>query len=246
MALLTGAGRGIGLAIARALAGQGCAVAIQDIELDVAAKEVEELRRQGRRAVALGGDIRDMTLPERLVAEARRELGGLDILVNNAAIQSTRHWTENSVAECEEQWRANLLAPLLLCQQVVAGFKQKGWGRILNVGSIQGRAGNPTMMPYAMSKAALENMTKGMARDLVKDGVTVNNIAPGYFNTWRNRGDFKTPEELADKGKFVPMGHVAEPEEAAGVAVMLCSEAGRYITGQTIYVDGGLTVKYPI
>ena len=89
-------------------------------------------------------------------------------------------------------------------------------------------------------------MTKGMARDLVKEGITVNNIAPGYFNTWRNRGDFRTPEELTEKGKFVPMGYVAEPEEAAGVAVMLWSEAGRYITGQTIYVDGGLTVKYPI
>lgn len=240
VALVTGAGRGIGLGIARALAGVGCAVAIQDIELDVARRAAADI---GGRAVALGGDMGDLAVVEGLVAETTGQLGGLHVLVNNAAIQSERPWTEMPPAEVERIWRVNGLAVLRLCQLAVPEMRKGGYGRIINVGSIQQLKGTPTMLPYSMSKAALENLTTGLARDLAAEGITVNLIAPGYFDTHRNRGDMDTPEKRARAGRFVPMGRVGMPEDCAGAAVLLASPAGSYITGQSIFVDGGLSVK---
>lgn len=244
VALITGAGRGIGLAIGRVLASAGCAVAIQDIELDVANREVEAIRQSGGKAIALGGDICDRSLPQQLVQQVLDQLGGLHILINNAAIQSTKHWLDFPAEEAERQWRANLLAPLMLCQQAAPIFKRQRWGRIIQLGSIQGKWGNPNMMPYAISKAGLENMSLAMAKDLAGHNITVNVIAPGWFNTWRNREQFKTPEDLIERGKLIPAGRIGQPADAAGLALLLCSEAGSYLTGQTIYVDGGMGVKF--
>lgn len=243
-ALVTGAGRGIGLDIVKALASAGCAVAIQDVEPDVAEREAEALRRQGSHAVALGGDLTDLAVADRLVGEAVGRLGGLHVLVNNAAVQVEKHWTNQSLDEITRQINGDFIAPMLLSRQAVPTFRKQRWGRILNVGSIQQLKGNPTMLPYSMSKAALVNFTTGLARDLAADGVTVNLISPGYFNTWRNRHDFRTPEELVRKGKsYVPLGRIGEPADCAGLALLLCSGAGAYITGQSILVDGGLSVK---
>ncbi len=99
------------------------------------------------------------------------------------------------------------------------------------------------MLPYSMSKSALENLTKALARDLATDGITVNMIAPGYFNTWRNREQFQKPEDFERGGKWVPMGRVGEPDDAGGLAVFLCSDASSYITGQTIFLDGGMSAR---
>ena len=243
VALITGAGRGIGLGIARGLASRGCAVAIQDIELDVAQTAVAEIQSSGGRTLALGGDISDLSLPPILVESTMRELGGLHVLINNAAIQQRAHWLEFTPDEIEKEWRANLIAPILLCQRAVPVFREQNWGRIINLGSIQGKGGNARMLPYAMSKAALENMTRGLARELGPDNITVNLIAPGYFNTWRNRDDFQTPEDFEQRGRHLPLRRVGQPEDCAGIAVLLCSDAGSYITGQTIYVDGGLSAR---
>jgi glucose 1-dehydrogenase len=243
-ALVTGAGRGIGLGIVKALASAGCAVAIQDIESDVAEREAEALRRQGANAVALGGDLTELDVAEQLVGEAIDRLGGLHVVINNAAVQVEKHWTEQSLDEIVRQVNGDFIAPILLTRRAVPVFRRQRWGRILNVGSIQHLKGTPKMLPYSMSKAALVNFTTGLARDLAADGITVNLLAPGYFNTWRNRNDFRTPEELVQKGKgYVPLGRIGEPADCAGLALMLCSDAGGYITGQSILVDGGLSVK---
>jgi NAD(P)-dependent dehydrogenase (short-subunit alcohol dehydrogenase family) len=244
VALITGAGRGIGLGIARALAACGCAVAIHDIELDVARFEAQRIVEAGGRSVGLGGDIRDLPAVERLVPETRAALGSFDILVNNAAIQSATHWTQQTVDEIEAQHRANVIAPILLAQQAVQLFKPRRWGRILNIGSIQQLKGNPKMLAYSLTKSALHTMTQALARDLAADNITVNLIAPGYFNTWRNRNDWTNPQEMEQKGKqYVPLGRIGESNDCAGAAVLLCSDAGAYITGQTLYVDGGLSIK---
>lgn len=240
--LVTGAGRGIGLAIAEALASVGCAVAIQDIELDVAKAEVQRLCAGGAKAVALGGDLTDLSIAERLVRETVEQLGGLHVLVNNGAIQAKKHWTDLSPDDIERQHRANVLMPLLLCQQVVPMLKKQAWGRIVNIGSVQQRTGNPQMLPYSMSKAALVHLTGALAKDLARDGVTVNMIAPGYFNTLRNREHLGTSEQRREAGeRFIPAGRVGEPNDVAGAALLLCSDAGAYITGQTLFVDGGIT-----
>jgi NAD(P)-dependent dehydrogenase (short-subunit alcohol dehydrogenase family) len=242
VALITGAGRGIGLAIARALASVGSAVAIQDIELDVARAEVEKLQADGANAHGLGGDLTDLSLAERLVRETVDALGGLHVLVNNGSIQQTKHWTKMTPDEMEKQHRANVVTPLLLCQQALAIFKAQRWGRIVNIGSVQQRSGNPDMLPYSMSKAALVHLTTALAKDLARDGITVNTIAPGYFNTYRNRNELGTEEQRRKAGeRHIPAGRVGEPNDVAGAALLLCSDAGAYITGQTLYVDGGLT-----
>ena len=242
VALITGAGRGIGLAIARALASVGCAVAIQDIELPIAQAQVERLKSDGAKAVALGGDLAELSVAERAVRETIEAMGGLHVLVNNGSIQATKHWTKVTPEEIERQHRANVITPLLLCQQAVPIFKKQAWGRIVNVGSVQQRTGNAEMLPYSMSKAALVHLTTALAKDLARDGITVNTLAPGYYNTFRNRADLGSEEQRRKAGeRFIPMGRVGEPGDAAGAALLLCSDAGAYITGQTLYVDGGIT-----
>jgi len=242
VALLTGAGRGIGLGMARALASAGCAVAIQDIEPDVAEAEAKRLRDAGAGAIALGGDVLDLAVPKRVVDETVSKLGGLHILVNNAAIQMRRHWLELSPDEIERQFRANLTAPILFAQHAVPIMKYQRWGRIINLGSVQQRRGNPGMLAYSMSKAALVNYNSGLAIDLAKDGITVNLLGPGWFDTYRNRDNFGDDTHKAELGrKHVPLGRVGQPEDCGGIAVLLCSDAGEYITGQTIYVDGGIS-----
>jgi NAD(P)-dependent dehydrogenase (short-subunit alcohol dehydrogenase family) len=241
-ALITGAGRGIGLAIARALAAAGCAVAIQDVEFDIAQAEVERLCAGGAKAVALGGDLADLAFAARVTAEAVAALGGLHVLVNNGSIQATKHWTTVTPEDAERQHRANVVTPLLLCQHVAPIFKNQKWGRIVNIGSVQQRSGNPEMLPYSMSKAALAHLTTALAKDLARDGITVNTIAPGYYNTFRNRDALGTEEQRRKAGeRHIPLGRVGEPDDVAGTALLLCSDAGAYLTGQTIYVDGGIT-----
>lgn len=241
VALVTGAGRGIGLAIAKALAAGGAAVAIQDIELAVAQKEADAINASGGKAIAIGGDIGDSALPEQLIQQTVASLGGLHILINNAAVQIHHHWLESTADELEGLLRADLIAPIRLCQLAVPIFKAQHFGRIINIGSIQQKKGNAWMLGYSLSKAALEKFTSAIARDLAKDQITVNLIAPGWVNTYRNRASFTSPEDLKEKGKHIPLGRIAEPQDHVGVALLLCSEAGSYITGQSIHVDGGLS-----
>ncbi len=243
VALITGAGRGIGLAIAQTLALSGCAVAIQDIELEIAQCEAARLNQRGCRAIAIGGDLTDVSLAEKLVGETQRQLGGFHILVNNGAIQIEKLWTELSVEEIERQLRADQVMPLRLCQLASPIFRAQNWGRVLNIGSIQGLKGMTHMLAYSISKAALENMTRALAKDLAEHSITVNMLAPGYFNTWRNRAQFQSEEEVDKRGHHVPMKRVGLPSDCAGLALLLCSEAGNYITGQTIYVDGGMSAR---
>ena len=243
IALITGSGRGIGLGIATAIAAAGGAVVIQDIDLDVARQEADAINAAGGRAVALGGDITDLAMVSQLVAQTVGALGGLHILINNAAIQKHQHWLEETPEHLRRTFDADLIAPILLCQQVAPIFKAQKFGRIINIGSIQQRGANPTMLPYSLSKMALVGLTKALARDMARDGVTANLIAPGWFNTFRNRGDFKDEQDMIEKGRHVPVGRVGQPRDCAGVAVMLCSEAGDYVTGQSIFVDGGMSAR---
>jgi NAD(P)-dependent dehydrogenase (short-subunit alcohol dehydrogenase family) len=243
VALITGAGRGIGLAIAKALASAGCAVAIQDIDEKVAQREADALEKSGASAIALGGDITDVTLADKLVPETVKKLDGLHILINNASVQSSQHWTKLTLAEFDRTMHANLFTPIRLCQVAEPILRKQRWGRIVNVGSIQQLTGNETMLAYAMSKAALENMTIALARDLAGEGVTVNNLAPGYFRTIRNP-QLHSPKERRKAGSHIPAGRVGEPGDAGGIALVLCSDAGQYITGQTIYIDGGMGIRF--
>ena len=186
-ALITGAARGIGLAMARALAGAGCGVAVQDIDEPAAAAAAAAITAAGGRAVALGGDLCDLTLPARLIPAAAAALGGLHILINNGSIQLPRPWLDVPAEEIERQFRADLVSPILFCQLVVPIFRRQRFGRIINLGSVQQRKANPGMLAYSIAKGGLEKLTQGLARELAPDQITVNQIAPGWINhTVRN------------------------------------------------------------
>lgn len=241
VALITGSGRGIGMGMAEGLASAGAKVVIQDIDLQVAEETAKRIRDAGGQAFAMPGDLTDMTVAEKLVKDTVNAVGPIDILVNNAAIQSVAPWTEMPVEEMQKQLNTDLLVPILLSRLVLPHMKEQKWGRIVNLGSIQQRGANPSMLPYSLSKAAIEKLTKALARDLAKHGITVNCIAPGWINTWRNRNDFKDEEDMKTKGKNVPIGRVGQPGDFGGICLLLCSDAGSYITGQTIFVDGGMS-----
>ena len=244
VALITGAGRGIGLAIGEALAAHGAAVAIQDIEESIAAEAVKKIADRGGRAIALGGDIKDLTLPARLIQQTVDQLGGLHILINNASIQSACDWMEAKVETMQSELSTNVISPIVFCQLATPIFRKQKFGRIINIGSIQQKSGFVPMLSYSLSKAAIEKLTTALAKELAGDGITVNLIAPGWMATVRTQGDFKDEQEKVAKGlRSVPVGRVGEGFDCAGLAVLLCSKAGEYITGQSIYVDGGLSIK---
>jgi len=242
VALLTGAGRGIGLAIARTFAAAGCAVAIQDIELAVAQEAAQSIETAGGRAIALDGDAGDLSLAKRVIESVTAQLGGVHILVNNAAIQRSVSWLEQDGEEMVKTLTTNVVSPILFCQAVTPIFRNQQWGRIINIGSIQGIRGNQHMLPYSLSKAAVSTMTRAMARDLGRDGITVNCIAPGWIaGTHRNRRDFQSNDDKLGKGNHIPTGRVGEPEDLAGIALLMATDAGSYMNGQTCYVDGGMS-----
>ncbi len=244
VALITGAGRGIGLGIARGLAAHGCSVAIQDIALDVATAEADRINQEGGKAIGLGGDMGDLSLPAKLIHETTEKLGPLSILVNNAAIQSNGPWLEAKPETFEREFRLNVIAPQTLVQLAVPIFRQQKFGRIINVGSVQMNGGASDMLPYSTTKAGIAHLTRVWARDLAIEGITANLIAPGFFNTYRNREVVKWVNEDPEREKkWVPMGRMGQPEDCAGIAVCLASPAGAYITGQYIFVDGGMTAR---
>lgn len=243
VALVTGAARGIGLAIAQALAAGGAKVVIQDIDEPIAQMQAQEITDQGGQAYAVGGDCTDLETAPTIVQRALAQFGVIDILINNAAVQHWGEFLSYPTDQMLHQSNCNILFPVRMCQLVIPGMIQRKWGRIINISSIQALSGNSAMPVYAMSKSAIENLTRGLARRYAQDGITVNAIGPGWFKTARNSQDFQTEEQTIENGRRVPLGRVGVPEDCAGLAVLLCSPAGEYMTGQTIYVDGGLHLK---
>jgi len=243
VALVTGSSRGIGRAIALGLADCGAAVAVHGTRpggaLDGALAEVRGLSSRG---AAVAGDLGEAGAPARIVAEAIGALGKLDILVLNASLQIRRPWAEVTREEAELQMRVNFHAALEMVRAAVPGMRERGWGRILTVGSVQQRRPHPDMVAYAASKAAQENMVRNLAKQLGPDGITVNNLAPGVILTDRN-ADARANEAYAERVReMIPLRAFGEAGDCVGAALLLCSDAGRYITGVDFCVDGGMAL----
>lgn len=242
-ALVTGSSRGIGRAIALGLAECGAAVAVHGTKpAKVLDETLAEVRRLSPRSVAVTGDLSQPDVPARLVSDAISALGGLDILVANASIQVRKPWSEVTQAEAEQQMQVNFHATLRMIQAAVSAMRAKKWGRILTIGSVQQQRPHPDMVVYAASKSAQENLVRNLAKQLGPDGITINNLAPGVILTDRN-APVLAEETYAERVRSViPLRFFGETEDCVGAALLLCSDAGRYITGVDLRVDGGMAL----
>jgi NAD(P)-dependent dehydrogenase (short-subunit alcohol dehydrogenase family) len=239
VAIVTGGSRGLGLGIARALAAQGADLVLASRgagELDRAA---ETLRALGRRVVTVPVDIGTREAPERLVTAAVEELGRLDILVNGAGINVRKPAASFTREDFEGVIRINLEAAFFLSQAAGHVMRQQRKGRIISIGSIAQEVAVPNVGIYSMSKGGLRQMTKALALEWARDYVTVNAIAPGRFWTTMTDAVFSDDRLYDAAVRVIPMGRPGVPADLAGAAILLASDAGAYITGQTIVVDGG-------
>ena len=245
VAIVTGARRGIGKAIALAFAEAGASVVVsdwevQDGELQATAEQIQHL---GRRALSVQADISKKSDVDALVQRTTSEFGAIDILVNNAAIPDGGSLLEVS----EDDWRRvidiNLKGAVLCCQAVAKGMVERGSGSIISIASVEAFAQNPyprRSNVYGVAKAGLVMVTKGLAWELGPYGIRINAIAPGGVQTEMTRPLWSNPEMANALTPLLPLGRIAQPSEIANVAVFLASDGASYITGQTIIVDGGL------
>jgi NAD(P)-dependent dehydrogenase (short-subunit alcohol dehydrogenase family) len=237
-ALVTGASRGIGEALAHGLARFGADVAVTSRDPARLARVVARIEGEGRRALPLALDMRDVAAIARRVAEAAEALGGLDILVNNAGMEEVRPSLEVDEALWDRILDTNLKGAFFAAQ-AAARAMAGGGGAILNVASLTSEVGVPTAVPYGSSKAGLLGMTRALATEWAPLGIRVNAIGPGYFRTQLTEVFYQDEGWAAAMLAKIPAGRFGDLRDLVGAAVFLCSDAARYVTGQVLYVDGG-------
>jgi len=239
IALVTGASRGIGRAIAVRLAEEGCDVAVNYNSSKDAAEEVlMVIRGRGRRSVAVQADVASPEQVESMVTTVERELGPVDILVNNAGIHKHHKSWEMSVEDWDRIIGVNLTGAYLTSRLLGLKMAERGWGRIVNISSIVADIGSDHEAHYTASKAGLHGLTKSLALELSPKGVTVNAVSPGWIRTDMTAG--VTEEEWDEALAGIPMGRIGEPEEIASVVAYLSSPESSYVTGQVLHVNGGV------
>ena len=239
-ACITGSSRGIGKAIALRLAADGFRILLHGVSRSEHILQLkEEIESRGGTAEILTADLCNLDQTRALGAQ----LENVDVLVLNASVQCRNPWQNITEEECNRQLNCNFVSSLLLIQSVAEYMKERKWGRIVTVGSVQEAKPHPDMLVYSASKAAQTNMIKSLSLQLAKDGITVNNVAPGVIYTDRNREVLADADYAKRVTDSIPVGFYGEPEDCAGIVSLLCSDEGRYITGQSIYVDGGKSVQ---
>jgi NAD(P)-dependent dehydrogenase (short-subunit alcohol dehydrogenase family) len=242
-ALVTGARREIGRSIALTLAGAGARIAVHhtgaEEETRDAATVVATIESAGGAAQAFGQDFAADDAGTRLAA-AVTAWQPVDILVLNASIEIPEAWRSISREHFDRQIVVNLRSTLELLQALVPPMAERGWGRVLTIGSVQQIRPHPAMLVYAGTKAAQHNWTLSLARQYGGNGVIINNLAPGAILTARNRTQMATEGEAIVRS--IPIGRLGSPDDLTGAALLLCSEAGRYITGANLFVDGGRNI----
>jgi 3-oxoacyl-(acyl-carrier-protein) reductase len=239
IALVTGASRGIGRAIALALAEEGADVAVNYLSnKDLAADVVEHIRKKGRRAMLAQADVADYPDVHRMAREVLEEFGQLDILINNAGINSDHTFVKMDLTSWQNVLAINLDGPYNCTKVLVDQMIKLGWGRIVNITSIIGQVGNFGQANYAASKAGLAAFSKSLAKELVSKGITVNCVAPGFTET---EMVMAIPEKVRMKLlEQIPMKRFGRTEEVARACVYLCSKDGDYVTGAELSINGGL------
>jgi len=242
VALVTGAQRGLGLAIARGLATAGARVILNGRNVEALARAAAELAADGLAADTSAFDVGVEDAVQGGIADAMARCGAIDILVNNAGIQHRHPLTEFPKSEWDEIIATNLTGPYLVSQAVLPAMIARHRGKIINIASLLSELGRPSIVPYTAAKGGVRQLTRGMAVELAPHGIQVNAIAPGYFATEMNRALLDDAAFDAWVKKRTPAGRWGEPPEIAGLAVFLASSAADFITGQMVTIDGGMSV----
>ncbi len=245
VAVVTGAGQGIGRAISYTLAKAGAAVGVLDRDGEAAQECVEEIEAQGGRAVAWVVDVADPEGLRRAIDDTAEHFGGLHILVNNAGIGAGGTLEELEVAAWERVLAVNLRAAFLAAKYAAPHMRRAGGGAIVNIASTRALMSEPHTYPYSASKAGLLGLTHSLAVSLGPDGIRVNAISPGWIETsaWRKRSQRREPQLRPIDHAQHPVGRVGRPEDIAWACAFLVSDQAGFITGQNLVVDGGMTVK---
>jgi NAD(P)-dependent dehydrogenase (short-subunit alcohol dehydrogenase family) len=244
VAVVTGASRGLGRAIADALSEAGADIAVSARQLETAERVAEVIQHAtGRKALGISADV---TRPEdvrRMMTQVLDTLGRIDILVNNAGVNIRGPIEELTEDDWDTVVDTNLKGPWLCCRAVAPVMKAQKWGRVINVSSMLGEISLPGRSPYASSKGGLTLLTKTLALEWAKDGINVNALCPGPFATEINTPLLNDPVARAQMESNVPLARWGDPVELGPAAVFLASDASSFMTGATLFVDGGYTAR---
>lgn len=246
--IVTGGGRGIGFATAKRFAEEGASVVVGEIDAELGEKAVGELRAAGHRRVAFAqADVGDPADAERLVASAAERFGGVDVLVNNAGIIRNEGFLETDVDSFDQVLRVNLRGVFLMTQAAARRMVAAGaGGAVVNVCSVTAMVGMPDQVSYCASKAGVFQMTRSIGLALADKGIRVNAVGPGTVRTELSESALGYGGESAAMKRVLartPLGRLAEPEEIADAALFLASDDAAYLTGHTIFVDGGRLIQ---
>lgn len=246
VALVTGSSQGIGLGIARRLAEEGADLVLNSRHDDEQARDaVAQLQALGRRACFIAADVGEVADCRRLVAQAIEQMGRLDVLVNNAGIQTHAGFLEADEADYDKVLDVNLRGPFFLSQAFARHLRDSGrGGRIINNSSVHEELPFPNFSSYCASKGGLKMLMRNLAIELAPLGITVNNIAPGAIETPINRELMNEPDKLGKLLDNIPAGRLGQPRDVAGAVAFLASDDAGYVTGTTLVVDGGLLWNY--
>ncbi|MBL4731030.1 MAG: glucose 1-dehydrogenase [Rhizobiaceae bacterium] len=239
--LITGSSRGIGFALAQGLSGAGAEIILNGRSADAVSKAAEKIRAEGGTAHELIFDVTDHGACKSAVDKFEAETGPIDILINNAGMQHRAPLEEFPADAFDKLMRTNVHSVFNVGQAVAIHMIERGKGKIINIGSIQTALARPSIAPYTASKGAVGNLTKGMSTDWAPKGLQVNAIAPGYFKTELNQALVDDPEFSAWVGTRTPVGRWGNVEELVGAAVFLSSDASSFVSGITLFVDGGMS-----
>jgi NAD(P)-dependent dehydrogenase (short-subunit alcohol dehydrogenase family) len=242
VALVTGGARGLGLTMATALAEAGADIALAGRSLETCEEAAAATASAtGRKVRGFAADVTRLDDVERLQSSVEAELGPIDILVNNAGVNIRGSVEQLSEADWDTVVDTNLKGPFLCARGVGTGMVRRGWGRVINLGSIMGVVALAGRAPYASSKAGVINLTRVLALEWAGTGVTANVICPGAFATEMNRQLLNDPVKYQEFVRRIPMGRWGELQELAGAVVFLASPGSSYVTGSALFVDGGWT-----
>ncbi|HKW17815.1 MAG TPA: glucose 1-dehydrogenase [Terriglobales bacterium] len=241
VAIVTGTSRGLGQYFARALAKSGAELVLTSRNRNSLLSFEQEIKALGRKAISLELDVRDHASIQRMVADAHEIFGRIDILVNNAGCNVRKPALDVTWDDWNLILDTNLRGSFFVAQGVARHMIQRGYGRIINIGSLTSVAGCAGLGPYGASRGGIRQLTMSLADDWGKHGITVNCLAPGWFRTEQNKVLYEDKEWVEYLSDRIPLKRPGQPNDLDGTIVFLASESSRYITGQTLLVDGGIS-----